>query len=81
MEILGSLLNSKNSLKLIQDDSGTASIFGIPINTLGNDTIQTNDNIYILTPEIHKTLSSTSYSGKTGRNENDILVMNNIKND
>ena len=35
-ETLGALMNSKNSLKL-QDESGRASILGVPINTLGGD--------------------------------------------
>ena len=35
LESLGSLMNIKKSLKLIQDESGRASILGILINTLG----------------------------------------------
>ena len=34
-----------------------------------------------LTPEIYKALSDTGYSGKTMRNESDILMMNNIIRD
>ena len=36
---------------------------------------------YELTPEIYKALSYTGYTGKTMKNENDILKMNNIIND
>ena len=36
-ETLGALMNSNNSLKIIQDGLGTASILGVPINTLGGD--------------------------------------------
>ena len=77
-ETLGALMNSKNSLKLILDDSGRASILGVPINTLGGDRIQMNGNIYDLTPEIFKALTYTGYTGITMKKENDILMMNNI---
>ena len=80
-EILGALMNSKNSLKLKLDDSGRATILGVPINTLGGDRIQINDNVYDLTPEIYKALSYTGYTGNTLKNENDILLMNNIIRD
>ena len=46
IEAVGSLINSKNSVKLIQDDLGKASISGIPFKKSGGDTIQINDNIY-----------------------------------
>ena len=58
MELLGALMEIKNSLKLVQDDSGKASILRTSINTLGGDTIHMKDNIYTLTPEINRTLSS-----------------------
>ena len=67
-ETLGALMNSKNSSKLIPDDSGRASILGVPINTLGGDRIQINDNIFDLTPEIYKALSFTGYTGNTMKN-------------
>ena len=76
-ETLGALMNSKNSLKLIPDDSGRTSILGVPINTLGGDRIQIKDNVYDLTPEIYKSPSSTGYTGNTMKNENDFLMMNN----
>ena len=50
-ETLGALMNSKNPLKLTQDESGRAPILGTAINTLGDDRIQIDDNIYDLTPE------------------------------
>ena len=81
METLGALMNSKSTLKLIKDHSGRASILRIPIHTLGGDRIRINDNISDLTPEIYKTLSSTSYTSKTMKIENDILMMNNILRD
>ena len=80
-ETLGALMNSKNSLKLIPDDSGRATVLGVPINTLGGDRIQIKDNVYDLTPEIYKALSSTGHTGITLKNENDILMMNNIIRD
>ena len=77
---LGRLMSSLNSLKIIASPSGP-TILGVPIYTLGGDRIQIKDNIYDLTPEIYKTLSETGYTGKTMKNESDILMMNNIKND
>ena len=48
MENLRALMNSKKTLKLIQDDSGGASILVILIDTLNGDTIQIKDKIFIL---------------------------------
>ena len=36
-----------------------------------------NENVYDLNREIHKALSSTSYTGKTMKDNSDILMMNN----
>ena len=77
---LGRLTSSANSLKVESTSSG-ARILGVPINTLGGDKIQIKDNIYNLTPEIYKALSYTGYDGKTMKNDNDILMLNNIIND
>ena len=81
METLDALMNSKKTSKLTQDGSGRASVMGNPIHTLGGDRKRINDNIYDLTPEIYKALSSTSYTGRTMKNENDALMMNNIIRD
>ena len=77
---LGRLMSSLNSLKIIASSSGP-TILGVPIYTLGGNRIQIKDNIYDLTPEIYKALSDTGYEGKTMKNENDILMFNNIIND
>ena len=77
---LGRLMSSSNSLKIRPSPSG-ATFLGVPINTLDGDRIQIKDNIYDLTPEIYKALSYTGYTGNTMKNEADILMMNNIKND
>ena len=79
-KILGRLMSSLNSLKIIASPSGP-TILGIPFYTLGGDRMQIKDNIYDLTPEIYKALSDTGYTGKTMKNENDILMMINIIND
>ena len=76
-KILGRLMSSANSLKILSTPAG-ATILGVPIYTLGGDRIQTKDNIYDLTPEIYKALSDTGYTGKTMKNESDILMMSNI---
>ena len=80
-QMLGSLMNSKNSLKIIQDESGRANILGAPIQISGADMIKINEKIYELAPEIYKALSDTGYIGETMKNENDILMMNNIIKD
>ena len=77
---LGRLMSSANSLKIKSTPSG-ATILGVPIHTLGGDTIQIKDNVYDLTPEIYRALSFTGYDGKTMKNENDILMLNNIIRD
>ena len=77
---LGRLMSSLNSLKIIASPSGP-TILGVPIYTLGGDTIQIKDNVYDLTPEIFKALSDTGYTGKNLKNENDILMLYNIIND
>ena len=77
-QILGSLRNSRNSLKVTQDESGRANSLGVPIQISGADTMKVNENIYELTPGTYKALSSTTYTGKTMKNEDDILMMYNI---
>ena len=77
---LGRLMSSSNSLRMKPSPSGE-TILGVPINTLGGDRIHIKNNIYDLTPEIYKALSYTGYSGNTMKNENDILMLKNIKND
>ena len=59
METLGALMSSKKSLKSLQDNSGRASMLGVPLNTMGGDRIKVQINIYDLTPEKYKTLSTT----------------------
>ena len=78
---LGSLLKSRNRLKITQDEIGQATILGIPIQISGGDRIRINDNIFELTRDLYKALSSTSYNCKTMKNESDIFMMNNIIND
>ena len=77
---LGRIMSGANSLRIKSSRSG-ASILGVPINTLGGGRIQINDNICDITPEIHKALSSTTYTGRTMKNEGDILMMYNIVRD
>ena len=79
--MLGSLVNTHISSKITQDDFGQANILGIPIQISGGDRITITNNFYDITPEIYKALSSTSYNGKTMKNESDISMMNNIIKD
>ena len=80
-EMNGSLMRSKNSLRITQDESHRANILGVPIQISGADTIKINENIYELTPEKYKALSDTGYTGKDMKNESDILMMDNIIRD
>ena len=80
-QMIGSLMNSRNSLKITQDESGRANILGIPIQISEGDTIKITENVYELTPEIHKALTYTTYTGNTMKDENDILMMYNIIRD
>ena len=73
---IGSLMRSKISLKIAQNESRSANILGVPIQITGADTIKMSENIYESTPEVYKALSYTGYSGKNKKNENDILMMN-----
>ena len=80
-QMIGSLMNSRNSLKITQDESGRANILGVPIQIPEGDTIKINKNDYELTPEIYKALTYTTYTGNTMKDENDILMMYNIIRD
>ena len=77
-QMIGSLRNSRNSLKISQDESGRANILGVPIQISEGDTKKINGNIYELTPEIYKALTYSTYTGNTMKDENDILMMYNI---
>ena len=75
-------MSSKNSLKIDQDEiTGGASINGVPVLILGGNSWEIGGNVNEITPEIHKALSSTGYSGESMKSENDILMMNNILRD
>ena len=80
-QMIGSLMNSRNSLKITQDESGRANILGVPVQISEGDTMKTNQNFYELTPEIYKALTYTTYTGNTMKDENDILMMYNIIRD
>ena len=80
-QMIGSLMNSHNSLNITQDESGRANILGVPIQISEGDTIKINENVYELTPEIYKALTYTTYTGNNMKDENDILMMYNIIRD
>ena len=73
-------MSSANSLRIKSSLSG-ALLLGVPIYTLGGDKLRIRDNDFELTPEVYKALSYTGYTGKSMKNENDILMMNNIIKD
>ena len=74
---LGSLMSSSKSLKIKSSPSGP-TVLGVPMNTLGGDKLRIRENEYKLTPDIYKALSYAGFTDKTVKNENDILMMNNI---
>ena len=79
---IGKLISSKMSLRVDQDKrTGGASINGIPVLIFGSDSLKIKDNVYEITPEVHKALSSTGYTGESMKSENGILMMNNILRD
>ena len=80
-QMIGSLMNSRNSLKITQDELGRANILGVPIQISEGDTMKINETVYELTPEIYKALTYTTYTGNTMKDENDILKMYNIIRD
>ena len=47
------------------------SILGVPVISFNGDKKQVNDIIYEITPEIHKALLLSSYTGKAMKKEND----------
>ena len=55
-DTLGALKQSHNSLRILQDVLGHASILAVPIHSLGGDTLKTRENDCKLTPEIPKIL-------------------------
>ena len=78
---IGSSMNSRNSLKITQDESGRANILGVPVQFSEGDTMKINEIFYDLTPEIYKALTYTTYTGNTMKDENDSLMMYNIIRD
>ena len=73
-------MSSSKSLKIKPSASGPTTL-GLPIFTLGVDKLGIPDKDYKLTPKIFKAFSYTGYTGKTMKSENDILMLNNNKND
>ena len=63
-ESLSLLLKSKICVRIEQDTLDQANINGTPIQILGGDTLKICDSLSELTPERHKTLSSTGYTVK-----------------
>ena len=72
-------MSISNSLKRKSSLSG-ATILGVPVYSLGGDILRIRDDDYELNPAFFKALSYTGYTGKTMKNEKDILMMNNIIN-
>ena len=44
-QMIGSLMNSRNSLKITQDESGRANILGVPTQMSEGDIIKINENV------------------------------------
>ena len=80
-QMLGSIMNSRNCLKITQDELGRANILGIPIQISEGDLRKINKNIYELTPEVYKALSNPLHTGNTMNNDDDFLLSYNILKD
>ena len=80
-QMLGSLMTSRNSSKITRDEFRQPNILCVNIQISGGDKTSKKHRMFDLSPEIYKTLSSTSYTGKTMQDENDILMMNINLND
>ena len=79
--ILESLENTNTSLKLNKNEDGDYKILNTIIKPIDHDKILVKGNIYEFTTEIHKTLSRTSYTGKSMRDINDKKTLYNFLSD
>ena len=71
-----------SSHSLINKSTPTgATIDGVPIYTIGSNPIKISDNVYDSTPQIHKALLSTGYTGKFMKKLTDFSMMKNNKSD
>ena len=80
-DTFNSLKNINNSLKLNKDEDNNYSILKSVIKPLGGDKILVNDNIYEFTPEIHKALSKSTFTGKSMKDLNDRKTLYNFLTD
>ena len=77
-----SMENSSTSLRLNRDEDGNITILDTPLKLIGGDKVRVSDNnIYELTPEIHKALSNQTYTGKSMKNEYDRITLYNFLTD
>ena len=76
-----SLKNTSSSLKLKKDIDDNYSILKSVIKPLGGDKILVNGNIYEITPEIHKALSKSTFTGKSMKDEDDRRTLYNFLTD
>ena len=76
------LSEESNALKLVKDEDDNLTILGIPIKSLGGDKVLINNNrVHDLSTEMHKALSSSSYTGKSMKNKEDQLKLYNFLTD
>ena len=78
--MIGSLMSSRNSLQLTQNELGRANILGVPIK-ISSDSIKIKENIYNLTPAIYRALSNSLYTVNTMKNDDGFLMLYNILKD
>ena len=48
---------------------------------MSDDIYRINENVYEVTPEIHKALSSPGYTSRASNKESDFLILNKHAND
>ena len=73
-------MQSHNSFIIDQDVSGRASILGVPIYPIGGVKTKLHENVYDLTLEKQKVLSSTGHGGKSRKKDGVVLTSDNILN-
>ena len=73
--------NTSNSLKLNKKEDDNYSILKSNIKVLGDRILVNDSNIYEISPEIHKALSKSTYTGKSMKNEDERKTLYNFLRD
>ena len=75
------MIKGRNSIRKGDNDSVRAYIFGVPSQTLADDKMNMRDNVYDLTEEVQKGLSSTVHTREILKNFSENVLVSNFIND